>query len=86
MTHSPEPWEAMNYGGGVRYIHDAKNEEINKDQYHDGEMGIGNAERIVACVNACKGIPTKELNGGLIEFMTKMTRNVVKHFHKENAE
>jgi hypothetical protein len=28
-----------------------------------------NAKRIVACVNACKGIPTEELEKGIIEDM-----------------
>ena len=84
---------------GVQYGDEVHCKEFNKTPYktlvagvvgHYSDTGLRLSEddglRIVACVNACKDIPTEELNRGLIEFMTKMTGNVVKHFHKENAE
>lgn len=60
MSHSPEPWE------------------YNRHRVHSGIVAVNNnfvcrpdlrfsthedMERIVACVNACAGIPTEELIG-----------------------
>ena len=52
MTHSPEPWR-MN----GEYIATADDDQ----SIYADEVGRANAERIVACVNFCNGIPTHEL-------------------------
>jgi hypothetical protein len=39
------------------------------------EIINANAKRIVACVNACKGIPTEELEKGIIEEMERVLGN-----------
>lgn len=39
------------------------------------EVGINNQERIVACVNACKGMPTKRLISGEVTIVHDMAKN-----------
>ena len=58
--HTPEPWRA---NAAQADIEGPDGEEVavcycNDD---DGSDAIANARRIVACVNACAGIPTEEL-------------------------
>ncbi len=63
MKHSPEPWEVTEVGAGEFFI-------VKYEKGGDGwEFSVGeidrkqDAERIVACVNACQGLPT--VNGEL---------------------
>ena len=69
--YTPEPWRAFNNGEGVVGVgtdHSdvcwTRIEEggwLNSDRTIDTDYE--NARRIVACVNACEGIPTYQLTG-----------------------
>ena len=70
-AHTPEPWGYVeNLSGSENHkgfrLHGASNwyfaEVYPVDE--DGTEGRANARRIVACVNACKGIPTEKLESG----------------------
>jgi len=67
MSHGPEPWSYEGRGTLV----DADDESITYFTHEWGEdvLSDADAERIVACVNACAGIPTEALaampTGGL---------------------
>ena len=66
MKHTKEPWEA--YQDGKREMnninHFIKSEAGDLVSY--GHLSESDAKRIVACVNACQGIPTEPLEvGGL---------------------
>lgn len=58
MSHSPEPWTTTNEGD----VMGQANRLVSSD-----DTGVGrtiteaDARRIAACVNACAGIPTEEL-------------------------
>lgn len=54
MGHSPEPWE-LGYYGTVR---DASGRVILASPE---DASDDNLRRLVACVNACAGIPTEDL-------------------------
>ena len=65
MNHSPEPWSVD--PTDQEDIHDGNGKwVVCADRYQPVDMSIENAERIVACVNACKGIPTEDLQDGVI--------------------
>lgn len=59
--HSPEPWRLVGADTdsdfGTTQIVDASGRRI----VWPGAVGTINAHRIVACVNACRGIPTAQL-------------------------
>ena len=52
MSHTKEPWAADEFG----QINDSEGKPIVGHPY--------NARRIVACVNACAGLPNDALDGG----------------------
>jgi len=67
MSHTPTPWRVT---GGLRmkyiesYIGNGQVQEVASCmicEYGDLEA---NARRIVACVNACDGVPTEVLESG----------------------
>jgi hypothetical protein len=51
MAHSPEPWS-----NDADYIRDADGETV-----AEGFTELDDLERIVACVNACRGVGNEEL-------------------------
>jgi hypothetical protein len=65
MNHTPEPWELSENGlsifgpppdeWGITWLHLYSGGGISDEEQR------ANARRIVACVNACKGISTEEL-------------------------
>jgi len=61
VNHSPEPWKALEampeHDVPWRIIAPNRNICI----VHKEDEAAENAQRIVACVNACKGIPTETL-------------------------
>lgn len=70
MEHTPEPWVAGTgeYNGVGHYM------AVNNDESkavaltgiigkEDAEKSKANARRIVACVNACEGLPNELLEG-----------------------
>lgn len=59
QQHTPEPW--YSWGG---YIENHNNDVIASLQDSRTEKeNISNARRIVACINACAGIPDYQLTG-----------------------
>ena len=68
--HTPEPWRAFNNGQGVVGVSTDRSDvcwtRIEEGGWLDSDRTIDidyeNARRIVACVNACAGIPTELLN------------------------
>lgn len=57
--HSPEPWGiAKVEGTNDGFIEDADKEVVAD---HDPRMSDADLQRIVACVNACAGVPTSRL-------------------------
>lgn len=64
MSHSPEPWRLIDSGflNSVRCC-DKNGEFVAGYCSDEGSIAKGdpNWERIVACVNACVGIPTERL-------------------------
>jgi hypothetical protein len=73
--HSPEPWKIETVGPDRRVhvsaIYDAEQQYVLTPKPGDWTMRVGDARRIVACVNACRGLTTEELEriitaGGLL--------------------
>jgi hypothetical protein len=59
--HSPEPWQ-LNLDDGQAFIVDCKGYRITTtDPELTNPLSDEDAERMVACVNACRGIPTEFL-------------------------
>ena len=58
MNHSKEPW-TVDINSNDAWIKQADGQHITG--YGNGEVSVADAERIVACVNACRGIPNEEL-------------------------
>ena len=69
--HSPEPWTGTAHNVDHVSLHDAEGRYITKSTHYKdsepfGSVSFPDAQRIVACVNACKGIPTEALDAGVI--------------------
>lgn len=89
MPHTREPWEARcDFGrhwisaGHDIQIADVSDIEIGAGSGSvdvDAEETQANAERIVACVNACKGISTAALTSGALRklFLAAMSLNAL---------
>ncbi|MGU5671202.1 hypothetical protein ACV1CZ_10755 [Aeromonas caviae] len=64
--HTPEPWVIWNGGDGIM-MYGAREPKrggvalMCSNELVSGRTAIANARRIVACVNACRGLPTDEL-------------------------
>jgi hypothetical protein len=69
--HSPEPWEVVSHGYEGFQINTHSSEEIFA---RPAQMRYTNAERIVACVNACQGIPTGDLQQGRYRIIPSQER------------
>jgi len=86
--HTPEPWGVANAHNELRAI---INETNRSGVVHLGmEKGLedrANAARIVACVNACAGIPTEQLEAGSVAEAIQALRDVhmAKPPHKANG-
>jgi len=66
MSHSPEPWKVHNLLKNYVFVLDANNKEIVHEtgRIEDGwTFDLADAERIVACVNFCRDIPTEWMQG-----------------------
>jgi hypothetical protein len=61
-THTPEPWEAKSpCPGECCWVLKPVNSNAEFDHITSPELSESDAKRIVACVNACKGISTEKL-------------------------
>lgn len=91
VKHNPEPWDRQNKGN--LYGRGARHEIVCGTNHENGrtlptiarmpdlsEQSYANAERIVACVNACKGIPTEMLNNEVIEELLSACKSVSGYF------
>lgn len=82
--HTPEPWklgELSEFGGYDCMTHGIKAGPVTLDAADYGQKKCGllaldmhtrimaDARRIVACVNACAGIPTEAIESGVIQEM-----------------
>jgi hypothetical protein len=76
-THTPEPWEVRDgmvikaVGDDGAYVAAA----VRAPAGHSKEQADANARRIVACVNACAGIPTEDLEGDYVAFLCEVERS-----------
>lgn len=62
IKHTPEPWQVHQDASGDVFVSSAKTSfHIAEIGSEDDEVVIPDARRIVACVNACHGLPTEEL-------------------------
>lgn len=61
MSHSPEPWKLMTDHKYENWIDDAKGRMTASDLNELCYNGYNNMKRIVACVNACQGVPNELL-------------------------
>lgn len=64
--HTSEPWAIWNSGDGIIAAEEKSFSRggialITCNSQVDGRAAKANARRIVACVNACAGLPTKQL-------------------------
>ena len=59
--HTPEPWKVNQDGCGDLFISGSNAEHVTDCGGVDDDTFIANARRIVACVNACKGLSTERL-------------------------
>lgn len=68
IKHTPEPWGFHQDASGDVFISSAETSfHIAEVGSEDDETVIPDARRIVACVNACRGLPTDELEqNGLV--------------------
>ena len=77
--HTPEPWfwDAGDHGidSSQPYCHVYVDDETTITT----DISATNARRIVACVNACKGIETETLEGGRDEWLCQFLKDVGKH-------
>ncbi|SIR65779.1 hypothetical protein SAMN05880558_12419 [Aeromonas sp. RU39B] len=62
MKHTSEPWGVYQDASGDVFVSSAETSfHIAEIGTEDEESVIADARRIVACVNACRGLPTDEL-------------------------
>ena len=73
QKHSPEPWEIDDeyvQQGDVAICHVLSIDSDIEGDWVRGPITEANARRIVACVNACAGLPTEQLEssppGGIL--------------------
>ena len=67
IKHSPEPWVIDDRDGRPYAINAGREKVIVWGGIAcRATTGIDNARRIVACVNACAGIPTEALEAGAL--------------------
>lgn len=52
---------------------------------HIGERSEAAAHRIAACVEACKGIPTRSLKMGIVGTAFALYRDLFEHFEKKDS-
>lgn len=87
-THTPEPWREGIPGtvvadipieGGPGGVNGADAVAYYGGNLIGESMTVANARRIVACVNACAGVPTDMLKPGLVREMAEELERAVEH-------
>lgn len=85
MSHSPEPWTINEYACDL-YVEDAAGNPVTTNNNElKNEMTDDNIRRIVACVNACRGIPTDVVGEVLDHLFTAMMVSEARR-HTQNNE
>lgn len=68
MEHTLEPWTIDRYDGSDKWITIPQpGVRVDYDDV-DPDEASANARRVIACVNACAGIPTEALEGELLKY------------------
>lgn len=62
--HTPEPWAIHEDASGDIFISGSYHTYIAEIGNPDEDGAAADARRIVACVNACAGLPTEQLESG----------------------
>lgn len=95
--HTPEPWEAVydDYRGDICFSGEGR-WSINpvgcymaaNDDWEEAvrDECTANAHRIVACVNACAGIPTEDLAAGVVERMAEAKAKAKAYYAAHKVE
>lgn len=99
MHHTPGPWQVVEKGQGWgdswREIWAGNHAVVRPDGYYsskydDYEFGVAisepNARRIVACVNACEGIPTEALESGVVREVVEALEALVGEEEKRGRD
>ena len=81
--HTPEPWRYSEVIGGC-WVY-AGDREVLAYKHSPDHEGKANARRIVACVNACEGISTDEIEQGRIALIRSGSQGNIKAEHDRLA-
>ena len=87
MTHSPEPWTLKpppeKNGDDLYVVEDRDDKKVfDAIRYYPDPPNPENAARIVACVNACEGVPTDDLPK--MSDNWRKWRSIQSHFEKRD--
>lgn len=85
QKHTPGPWHVGRKVGNMIYARDGLDVIAECDSSIDDvprSVGEANARRIVACVNACEGISTADLESGAV----KAREILAAHYKKQRDE
>ena len=91
--HTKEPWEYRLHnpeGGNQSLYIEAPRDGRCSDGVAEiiprgkGKLGEPDARRIVACVNACQGIPTEALEDGVVEEMVTAAKKYLETNYSEH--
>lgn len=81
MKHTKEPWEARrdpSYYGIVSEVYAGDKFILGTGGVHSPSELEANTKRIVACVNACKGLTNEVLDEGILEDAIALVLNAGK--------
>lgn len=80
IAHTPEPWRIGRTGitGAVSIVAGDRPPTLVTEviQSCTDQPAMENARRIVACVNACAGIPTEELEQGVVQALIEALERI----------
>ncbi len=62
MKHTKEPWVTED-----EFIDSVEGYAVARCRWDNGDQGEEDAKRIVACVNACKGLTNEVLEAGIVK-------------------
>jgi hypothetical protein len=85
QKHTPEPWKLYRNDQSVGDVvgHAVCDVWPRGDDHIASEEGKANARRIVACVNACRGLPTDELEAkGVVSAVGNQLLDMDRKLHK----
>lgn len=89
--HTPEPWSVedprLEYPQNYKLWIRSESQpnfigEVDLSDYSNEEIAMANANRIVACINACKDIPTENLEAGVIDELRGAAQKVIDNWER----